>query len=250
MKINEKTVNLLRPAGLIVVALYVFLFATYADAQRVQPMVFEVEPIGAKSSASLRVENTQQNAMTVEIIPTKITMDEFGIETLAPADDDFLIYPPQTLIESGKTQVVRVKYVGDPSIDTSQAYRVSVKQLPVDLKDSGHTGVGMVINFNTLLNVVPVGVESALTVTEIKPQSDRRWEISIENTGNRFSRLSKTVWRVLDTRDPSNTKRIKSLDVGQLAERNLVLPHSTLRMSIPAIDGFDPAFTQIAILGR
>ncbi len=218
-----------------------------AYAQRVQPMVFELEPIGAKASASLRVENTLQNPMTVEIIPTKITMDEYGNETLVPADDDFLIYPPQTLIEKGKTQVVRVKYIGDPTIKTSHAYRVSVKQLPVDLKESGHTGVGMVINFNTLLNVTPSDAESDIEVTEISPGDGERWNIAIENSGDRFSRLSKTVWHISDTSDTSNTKRIKSLDVGKLTQRNLVLPHSTLKMSIPAIEGFKPETTKIAI---
>lgn len=226
------------------------LFALQAHAQRVQPMVFEIAPIGAKASASLRIENTQQNSMTVEIIPTKIAMDEYGNETLTSADDDFLIYPPQTLIEKGKTQVVRIKYIGDPTIKTSQAYRVSVKQLPVDLKQGGHTGVGMVINFNTLVNVVPSDVEPALAITKISQGDGERWNISVENTGGRFSRLSKTVWQVSDTTDASKSKTIKSLDVGQLTDRNLVLPNSTLKMSILPIEGFKPETTQIAITSR
>lgn len=238
-----------KPALRYAILLVSVFFGLQANAQRVQPMVFEIEPIGAKAATSLRIENTQQNSMTVEIIPTKIIMDEYGRETLTPADDDFLIYPPQTLIEKGKTQVVRVKYIGDPTITSSQAYRVSVKQLPVDLKHSGHTGVGMVINFNTLVNVVPKDAEPAVSIVGISQGENEHWNLEIKNDGDRFSRLSKTVWQVSDTSDSSKTKRIKSLDVGKLTERNLVLPNSVLKMSIPAIEGFKPETTEIAIVG-
>lgn len=210
-------------------------------------MVFELSPTGSKSSAVLRIENTQQNSMTVELVPTRIHMDELGNETLVSAEEDFLIYPPQTLIEPGKTQVVRVNYIGEPAINSSQAYRISVKQLPVNLRTSGHTGVGMVINFNTLLNVVPDNAAPELSVTSISANDEDTWDIAISNTGNRFQRLSKTVWNVIDTVNPSNTVRLKSLEVGQLTERNLVLPGSTLMMSIPSIEGFSPENVKIEI---
>jgi len=134
-------------------------------------------------------------------------------------------------------------------IKSSQAYRISIKQLPVDLKQSGHTGVGMVINFNTLVNVVPDDVEPAVVITDISQGADDRWNLEIQNTGARFSRLSQTVWQISDTSDSSKTKRLKSLEVGQLTERNLVLPNSTINVSIPAIEGFNPETTEIAVVG-
>lgn len=240
-------INATRALGSLIILVVQAIFIQSSVAQRVQPMVFELEPFGPKSSATLRIENTQQQPLTVELIPTKITMDEYGVETLTSAEDDFLIYPPQTLIEKGRTQVVRVKYIGDPQISESQSYRVSVKQLPINIRAAGHAGVGMVINFNTLVNVSPAGSKSELLVSSISSMDDGRWAVVIENSGNRFARLSTTSWEVFSTVDASKTKHIKSLEVGNLANKNLVAPHSKLSLAIPAIEGFVPENTKIVI---
>jgi len=78
-------------------------------AQSVQPMVFELEPSGSKSTQSLRIENPNSGPMTVEIVPLKIIIDEHGKETNVLAEDDFLIYPPQTIIKPSAAQTVKVK---------------------------------------------------------------------------------------------------------------------------------------------
>jgi len=80
-----------------------------AYAQRVQPMVFELEPLGKGSTESIRLENNKQRPITVEMNASKIVLDEFGKETNIPADEDFLIYPPQTIVQPGKTQIIKVR---------------------------------------------------------------------------------------------------------------------------------------------
>jgi len=57
-------------------------------AQSVQPMVFELEPSGSKSTQSLRIENPNSGPMTVEIVPLKIIIDEHGKETNVLAEDE------------------------------------------------------------------------------------------------------------------------------------------------------------------
>lgn len=234
--------------AILFVATVVFFcaFSSGSYAQRVTPMVFELDPIGSGSSKSLRIENTKEQSLTVEFVATKISLDEFGNESRTPADNDFLIYPPQALIPGGKTQIVKVRYIGDPTILESNAYRVSVNQLPVQV-ERGFQGVGVVVNFNTLVNVSPIDSTAQLSVIDIAKGADDQWDILIENKGNRFSRLSKTVWQVTSTVDTSNTKLIKKSEVADMTDKNLVIPNSTLRLSIPSIEGFEPSTTKISI---
>ena len=231
----------------IVCVIALVLLSTTAQAQRVSPMVFELEPTGSQSATSLRVENNKEEAMTVEFIATKINLDEYGNETRTPADEDFLIYPPQALIQSGKAQVVKVKYVGDPVITESTAYRVSVIQLAVQSDDPSFQGIGVLVNFNTLVNVSPLDSKPELAVSQIKAVTDDKWELLIENTGNRFCRFSKTTWEIKSTVDPNNVHSLGQLEVGQLLDKNLIVPNSKLRVTIPAIEGFDPTQTSISI---
>ena len=78
---NSKLAVIAKPCRYFVLLIFGIAYMQIAQAQRVQPMVFEIEPIGPKASTSLRIENTQQNSMTVEIVSTKIIMDEYGRET-------------------------------------------------------------------------------------------------------------------------------------------------------------------------
>lgn len=225
----------------------VLSFSSSLYAQRVQPMVYELSPTGAGASTSLRIENTKSTPMTMEFVATKMMIDEVGNETNQPADDDFLIFPPQALIQPGKTQVVRVKYVGDPKLDHSVAYRVSVKQLPVTLEKSGSTGVAMLVNFNTLANVVPTSSSADLAVVEIAPAENGQWSVTVENRGDKYARLSKTKWRVESTDGSVDARVLSKSEVGAMTDLNLVLPKQKLSQTIPAIQGFNPAQTRIVI---
>lgn len=230
-----------------VTALTCLIFSEFAVAQRVLPMIYELDTSGSGASTSLRIENTKSVSMTLEFVASSIQIDEFGIETTEPAEDDFLIFPPQALVAPGKAQVVKVKYIGDPLIDTSKAYRVSVKQLPVTLDKSGESGVAVLVNFNTLANVVPKSAKASLSVTNITAAENNMWSVTVENTGNRYARLSKTEWVVEAVDGRSKPLKLKNLEVGAMTEYNLVLPNAKLTQLIQAIEGFDPANTRILI---
>ncbi len=223
------------------------LFTQPAVAQRVQPMVYELDTSGSGATQSLRVENSKSTPVILEFVASKISLDEQGRETNVAAEDDFLIFPPQALIKPGKTQLVRVKYVGSPKLEQSQAYRISVKQLPVTLDKSGSTGVAMLVNFNTLANVVPKATEPSLAITKIIPADNNMWAVTVENSGNKYARLSKTEWLVESLDGIAKSLVLKKDQVGSLTELNLVLPNSTLTQLIPALDGFDPKNTRITI---
>lgn len=215
-----------------------------AFAQRVQPMSYELSPSGSSSSTSLRIENNSKVDMTLELMANKIVVDENGTETTLPAEDDFLIFPPQLILKSGKTQAVRVKYIGEPTIDQSVPYRISIKQIPIDLSGSGKSGVGMVVNFHTLAHVAPKSAKTDLHVSGLSNNGGGTWKITIDNRGKKMGRLSQTVWKFTDG---SQSKTLSLKEVADLTPKNLVMPETTLTMTIPAVEGFNPSTTTVKI---
>ena len=219
-----------------------------SHAQRVEPMVFELASTGTKSTTSLRVSNNKSSPLTIEVEPTRISLDDEGNETRTLAEDDFLIYPPQSILQPGKTQVIKVKYIGDPNIDISKAYRISVKQVPVDLGLGDTTGVGLLLNFNTLANVIPAKAKAELSVVDIEQGEEGNWVVTIKNSGNRFARLSQTTWTAFSTTNPDQQREFAKSEVNVMLGKKLILHNSTLRTTMTAIEGFVPSATNITII--
>ena len=217
------------------------------NAQSVEPMIFELEPIGSRSAESLRIENPNSGPITLEIVPLKVSIDEFGKETTTPAEDDFLIYPPQTIVAADSTQIVKVKYIGDPTIENSQAYRISVNQLPVDL-NTNDSGVSVLTKFLTLVNVVPKKTRPELAIEKIEADDDNRWLVTFKNSGSRFGALSNTSWLLESTVDSSKTKKISANEVGSFINQTLLPPKSEFKLSVPAVEDFSPTTTKITMI--
>lgn len=222
-----------RPARLLLAlaAIIFAMFATTADAMRVSPMVVEITTRGAGSAARIEVQNVGSTALPFE---TRITRLEFGedgemIET--PADEDFLVFPPQGIVPVGGRQVVRVQWIGDPDLALSRAYYVGIHQIPVDLSGDGDAAaVGgqlqVVYNMKSLLTVAPPGAEpqvrvvsAAPTMVAAAPQTavevdpalggaatgaesqEMRPGVAVElrNTGTRYAMMSAADWTLEGT---------------------------------------------------
>jgi len=248
MKYHNNYKLAITKASLLLVSLITLTLShTNSFAQSVQPMIFELEPSGSNSSESLRIENPNSGPMTVEIVPLKIIIDEHGKETNVLAEDDFLIYPPQTIIQPNSTQSVKVKYIGDPSIEVSQAYRISVNQLPVDLNTDG-SGVSILTKFLTIANVSPVKSRPNLKVTNITESNDEKWLVTIENTGNRFGSLSSTSWELESHDQLISSKTLSINEVNQFVHQTLIPPKSKLLISLPSVEGFKAELTTIKLV--
>jgi fimbrial chaperone protein len=234
-------------AASLTAGMALLLTPTLAHAQRVTPMSYELAPRGSKATTNLNLENTSQTDMTIELTASRVTVLADGQEERVPAEDDFLIFPPQTVIKAGKSQTIRVKYVGEPTIEESVPYRISILQVPVQTGDSGGGGVGLTVNFNTLAHVVPDGAKTIIEVTNIRSNTSGGWDLDLENTGSRMARLSRTQW-VISSGD--NTKTIPRQQVAAMTKRNLVMPGTKVTLSIPAIEGFQPGATTIDVVDK
>lgn len=214
------------------------------QAYKVEPMSMDMRPIGKYAQTTLRIDNTSPAPLTVELLSYSMTMDAFGVETIAPADEDLLVIPMTAVIPPGRSQTVMIRYLGDPAISESKAYRVAVKQVRVAGNHSDSAQMGLLLQFNTLINVTPENSESRLAIKSIE-QNNNDWLIEVENSGNSYGRLSRTRWLISDG---SRDIRLSGKQVGQLLAGTLVLPNSTRFFKMKPLDNFNPDSLSIQIL--
>jgi fimbrial chaperone protein len=147
-----------------------------ANAQSigVEPLFLEVAPT---ESSALRVRNSSANTVTVEIEVAERMVDENGVQTRKPADDEFLLFPPQAVVEPSSLQVFRMQPIGaDPT--QSKSYFVTVRQVPVKLPDTegGGARLRVVFAFDSAVHVVPKGAKPEPVLVTAAPS---RMEIEI-----------------------------------------------------------------------
>ncbi|KAB1506981.1 molecular chaperone [Photobacterium damselae] len=225
-----------RISKIINIALIVFIgMSQYAYAFKVQPMVSELAPIGSDSQLVMRVDNVDKKPLTIEVIPFELKIDSQGQETLVPADDEFLAVPVTAVIQPGRSQSVMVKYVGDPSIVQSKAYRISFRQVPIQLSEQEKGQLGLSVHINTLVNVAPKNSRSKLVVSNIQSQGTS-WKMTLTNNGNKYARLSETNWKVIDVQ--GNPYNLNKKSVAQLSDKNIILPKSSLEITLPKKNEF------------
>src|SRR3546814_18060997 len=100
-----------------------------AQSLAVEPLFIETQP---GQSAAVRVRNSSSVRQTVEVSIAERVANEAGEVIRVPADDDFILFPPQGVIEANGVQVFRAQSI-NPAIDRSKSYYITVRQLHVDL---------------------------------------------------------------------------------------------------------------------
>ncbi|MDQ8027344.1 MAG: hypothetical protein REJ23_01350 [Brevundimonas sp.] len=198
-----------------------------ASAMRVAPMVSELTTTGAGSTARIEVGNIGSAALPFETRITRIDFDENGELIETPADEEFLVFPPQGVVPVGGRQVVRVQWVGDAEIDVSRAYYLWVRQLPVATtaeppQDSGAVSVSVLYTMKSLIVVAPPGAQANVEVLSATPMmvtpptpeidpsltqgvappapvAEPGLEIVVANTGKRYALMSGATWNIAGT---------------------------------------------------
>lgn len=146
-------------------------------ASRVSPMIVEMTPSGRGSVGRVELTNDASRDIAYEVQMMRGDISTAGELTLTPADEQFIVFPPQSLIEANSQQVFRVQYVGEDALDSSQIYYLAVRQIPVAFEE-GQNEVQVVVNYNVLVNVVPEGTQpqpitrAARYVERPKPSED------------------------------------------------------------------------------
>jgi len=118
-------------------AALLLLTAQDASAYKVSPLHHYLTLTGKGATSSMVITNSHDYPLTVEMTVERRELSGGKVTQDVPADDDFLIFPPQAIIQPGKKQRVQIRYVGD-AVDVSELYRLIVVQVPVSLANEGN----------------------------------------------------------------------------------------------------------------
>lgn len=213
--------------------------ATAVWAMTVQPVVIDLTASGRGANGVLTVENTFASPLPTEIRVEDLKVDENGVSGTGADGGDLVVFPPQSLIQPGQTQTFRIQYVGDPSLQRSKHYYVTVAQLPVQLPE-GESAIQILYNFQVLVSVAPTGVRPALAVTgaEIATTDDGRRQprLTVTNTSRAHGYLANGRLRLI-VRDAEGDevlrRNLSGPEIQQTIGFGLVGAEQTRRVFVP-----------------
>lgn len=218
----------------VAISVLLLFYFQQAVAISVQPMVSELEPVGSNTRGQLTVKNNSSAVITLEATAWHSVILADGEESLSPADDDVLLFPPTAVVGAGKTQIIQIQYIGDPELRVSKFYRIRVSQLPVELEKSGN-GVALAFQFDTSLHVVPRRSKSDLSVKAIKPlESTGTYEVDLQNNGTRYVSLFQSKWTI---ESPSGDIALSPKQIREAVKGNYVLPGASRTVIFTPPDG-------------
>lgn len=134
-------------------------------------MSISLEPSGSKATHSFIVDNSGSEKIAVQISMAKRKVDAAGTETNPEADDDFIVYPSQLILEPKQKRTVRVTWAGDTKPASELAYRIIAEQLPVDTskpKKKKQAMIRMLLRYLGAVYITPRGADAKIEVTEAR----------------------------------------------------------------------------------
>lgn len=212
-----------------------------AAAYSVEPMIKTIEPQGNGSIMKLTITNTDSSALALELTGLRVTTDESGVVSRQEEYEDLMIFPMQTSIPPGRSQVVQVRYVGDQNLEVGRVYAVKVEQLPVAIgsKASGDvtSQVKIGLSFFSHILVQAQTAEPELIISSIEQSADEGLDFTIENIGQGTALLKEMRWTVFDEDNKTKAVAIESLDTGTFGAQIPSAPKRIMKIKPGALEG-------------
>jgi fimbrial chaperone protein len=213
------------------VAVCTALLPMAAMAQAVSPAIAVVGERAGGFATTLEVSNPRPSRMAVEIEIAERVFLPSGGEEEKPSSD-FIIFPPQTVLDPEGAQNVRIQYVGEPLSGQSKSYRVWVREVlaPLSPEEAASSQVRVRGEFGGSLHLVPANVdaEPRIVSQEIRTGANGREAVlSLTNEGGRYFYLFETVFRAGDTIVPMDTimeTQNAGRPVGPFGSRTIAFP--------------------------
>ncbi len=216
-----------------VLILLASLFSLQASALQMSPLSVVLKLSGGGAKQSFKVTNEGSKPIAVQFsVTTRQQLNNKEIRT--PADKDFMIYPPQTIIPAHSTQKVRIEWLGTGTIKQEKPYRLIAEQVYVSLDNNEQTGIKLLMKIVGALYVQPSKTRSNVQVKAVQQQGNKL-AVTLANSGSRHQ-LMKYATLIL-----KNGAKVISLKGNQqLAglDGNNVLAGATKRFFIPLPKGF------------
>ncbi len=170
-------------------------------AYEMTPLELSLEPTGRKASGNFAIANTGDDPIAIQLNVFTREMTNEGADILRPADEDFVVFPPQMIVRPRQTQTVRVQYTGGPTGGSERAYRLIAEQLPIDLGAAPDDDGGMIrvlIRYVASVYVGPRTIKPAIRVIQAVPAPDDRMRIVMRNEGSQHALLTGVTLRIGD----------------------------------------------------
>jgi len=227
----------------------IVLFLSFLLLSDIQPALsFQLLPIsrtfsptGSGSTQSYQVINDTQEKLAVEVSIVERQIDIAGQESHKQAADDFLIYPPQILLNPGESQTVRVTWLGEPKPSKELAYRLIAEQLPINLgkpQDNQSQPVGAVkllMRYLGSIYIRPTNVKQNVVLETVEPlqgkNDEKQLAITLHNQGTAHAVLKNLHLQL----SAAGQKLMVNLKGEQLAAMNnaVILSGNKRRFIIP-----------------
>lgn len=203
-----------------------WLFVMLAATQGMLASAHEVRPMRAVLASGtydtvITVTNTRDYELPIEIVVQKRTVQTDGSQSFSPAEEDFLVFPPQFLLEPGQSQAVRVEFIGDRTFSESQAYIIDVQEVPV--VPDNFSGVVTVYNFGAALYLTAANARADMRIENVQEQGGAV-TFELVNRGRDFGFLTQTG---LVIQKGSAERQFDRDELSELVENPIIPPNST-----------------------
>lgn len=224
--------------GLLIVGIGALLWRvpSVSHAFDIRPTVNVLEVPGSASAKTLTVRNPRNRDLpiTFEIFERDIAED--GQERRTPADDQFVIFPPQAVVKAGASQAVRVQWVGD-ELKQSRSFTLYAAEVPVDLQGAGSSGVKTAFRMGASVHVTPPSAQAKPVIVASSSVANGV-RVTLGNEGDRF-------YYVDALQLTFGTETIGGLELANAAGRTLVPPGKVRSFIVPNVSGTPSvSFTQ------
>lgn len=225
--------------GVAIAALFALLLALGAavsHAYEVGPMRVILVPSEGRLGGTIRINNTRDTALPVEMKFFRRIVERDGTQRFEPADDQFTVFPLQASVAAASSQAVRFQYTGERTIDVAQAYVLQVTEVPVT--PPGFSGVTFTYNFGVAIYVDPPRAAARIAVDAVE-RRDGAIMVTVTNSGNQYASVAELA--LLATSGGATT-RIEPADLKTRLENPLVPPGATrdIVIAMPELTGTEP----------
>ena len=155
-----------------------------ARAFDIQPTASVIDLPHNRSGITLVVRNPRKVdlAITTEIVERFVQED--GSEQQTPADDLFVVFPPQAVIPAGGSQALRVQWLGAPPTP-SRSFHLFASEVPVKLEGGESSQLQTILRMGASVHVAAAGTEPKPVVVASSPQAGGI-SLTLANEGERF----------------------------------------------------------------
>lgn len=225
--------------GVLLAALIAMLMALGAAASyayEVGPMRVILLPSEGRLGGTIRINNTRETALPVEMKFFRRIVERDGTQRFEPADDQFTVFPLQASVAASSSQAVRFQFTGDRNLSVAQAYVLQVTEVPVT--PPGFSGVAFTYNFGVAIYVDPPRAAARLTVDAVE-RREGTILVTVTNSGNRYASVAELV---MIATSAGAVTRVEPVDLKSRLENPLVPPGATrdIIIQMPELAGTEP----------